>query len=257
MLSTGLVSITFRQLTPAQIVDLVCEAALDGIEWGGDIHVPHGDLQRADVVRQLTQEAGLRVAAYGSYYRLGQSEIDGLQFERVLETAVYLDAPLIRVWADTRGSATADEAYRQLIAEESRHIAHLAGQAGIVVAYEFHGGTLTDTPESARTLLEEVAHPNVKTLWQPNGDDSIDQRRQGLLGVLQWLTNVHVFQWERRPDGSTGRLPLATGEAAWRRYFDAVATTERDHCALIEFVQDDEPEQFLQDAATLKRWLST
>ena len=47
MIHTGLVSVTFRKLEPAEIVDLVKQAGLQGIEWGGDIHVPHGDIQRA------------------------------------------------------------------------------------------------------------------------------------------------------------------------------------------------------------------
>jgi hypothetical protein len=46
MIQTGLVSITFRQLSPPAIIDLVRQAGLEGIEWGGDVHVPHGDLGR-------------------------------------------------------------------------------------------------------------------------------------------------------------------------------------------------------------------
>ena len=33
MISTGLVSISFRNLTAREVVDLVVEAKLDGIEW--------------------------------------------------------------------------------------------------------------------------------------------------------------------------------------------------------------------------------
>lgn len=255
MLSTGLVSITFRQLDPAPIINLVRQAGLDAIEWGGDIHVPHSDTTRADEVRHMTEEAGLRTAAYGSYYRVGHSEDDGLSFEQELDTAIHLGAPLIRVWPGTLGSAAADDAYRQHIANESCRIAELAAQAGIAVAYEFHGGTLTDTAVSARALLEAVAHPNLKALWQPGGEDLVSARLDGLHHVLPWLTNIHVFHWARRSDGSMSRLPLAEGEAAWREYFAAISKTGRDHCAMIEFVQDNEPEQFLRDAAVLREWV--
>src|SRR6185312_7605034 len=105
MISPGLVSITFRALTPAEVIALVRQAGLRGIEWGGDIHVPHGDAGRAREVRGLTQGAGLQVAAYGSYYKAGVSEDAGLAFGRVLETAVTLGAPVIRVWAGGAGSA--------------------------------------------------------------------------------------------------------------------------------------------------------
>jgi len=70
MIFPGLVSITFRKLSPEQIIELVRKAGLSGIEWGGDIHVPHGDIARAKEVKSMTKEAGLRVAVYGSYYHL-------------------------------------------------------------------------------------------------------------------------------------------------------------------------------------------
>jgi sugar phosphate isomerase/epimerase len=89
----GLVSITFRALAPHEVVDLVVRAGLKGVEWGGDVHVPHGDEVRAKEVAALTREAGLCCCAYGSYYRLAASEGEGLAFERVLASARLLDAP--------------------------------------------------------------------------------------------------------------------------------------------------------------------
>jgi hypothetical protein len=59
-------------------------------------------------VRQQTLEAGLQIAAYGSYYRLGTGQ---LPFQSVLETAISLGAPTIRVWAGTVGSRDADSAF--------------------------------------------------------------------------------------------------------------------------------------------------
>ncbi|MFN2155934.1 MAG: sugar phosphate isomerase/epimerase, partial [Anaerolineae bacterium] len=97
MIRSGLVSITFRQLSPAEIVARAAQAGLEAIEWGGDVHVPHGDVDAARTVRRTTEEAGLQVAAYGAYYRVGHEE--PCPFADVLESAVALGAPLIRVWA--------------------------------------------------------------------------------------------------------------------------------------------------------------
>ncbi|MCU0793379.1 MAG: sugar phosphate isomerase/epimerase [Opitutaceae bacterium] len=105
MIHPGLVSITFRKLSPVEIVGLVRKAGLRGIEWGGDVHAPHGDIGRAREVRALTEDAGLKVAAYGSYYRAGWSEANGLSFKHVLDSAVELGAPTIRVWPGNKGSA--------------------------------------------------------------------------------------------------------------------------------------------------------
>lgn len=53
----------------------------------------------------LFEGAGLRVVAYGSYYHVGCQGQEGIpNFEDVLETALELGAPLIRVWAGNTGS---------------------------------------------------------------------------------------------------------------------------------------------------------
>src|SRR6187549_164575 len=93
----GLVSVTFRQLPPREIVDLARRAELGGIEWGGDVHVPAGDAGRAREVRAMTEDAGLSIVAYGSYYRAGEE--DEAAFAPVLDSACALGAPAIRIWA--------------------------------------------------------------------------------------------------------------------------------------------------------------
>lgn len=250
MLHSGLVSITFRQLSAQEILRLVAQTGLEGIEWGGDIHAPRGDLVHAREVRRMTAEAGLRTAAYGSYYRVGHE--DSGPFEAVLATAVELEAPLIRVWAGTQGADTAEAAYLDQVVEDSRRIADLAAQAKIKIAYEFHANTLTDTNEAAHKLLKAVAHENIASYWQPPRFSTLDYNLAGIAAVLPWLQHIHVFNWHI----NTGeRLPLAEAQANWLRYLRKIAPTGRDHFAMLEFVKDDDPDIFLQDAATLKHWL--
>ena len=44
-MKTGLCSVSFRKLTVEEIIAAVKDAGLDGIECGGDVHVPHGDVE--------------------------------------------------------------------------------------------------------------------------------------------------------------------------------------------------------------------
>lgn len=252
MLHPGLVSITFRKLSPAEIVALVRKAGLRGIEWGGDIHVPHGDVGRAREVAALTQEAGLRVAAYGSYYRAGWSELNGLPFKLVLDSAVELGAPTIRVWAGNKGSADAGESERWAVIEDLRRIAGLAAQVGVTISTEFHGGTLTDTNDSASQLLVEVDHPNVFTYWQPHVGEETPECVDGLRAVLPRVSNVHVFHWWPT---SADRHPLAEGAARWAEFLRELKPLSGERFAMLEFVKGDEPEAFMRDAATLAEWL--
>ncbi|MGH8777269.1 MAG: sugar phosphate isomerase/epimerase family protein [Jiangellaceae bacterium] len=251
MIRPGLVSVTFRSRPPGEVADLAAQAGLSGVEWGGDLHVPHGDTRAATTVAALTRDAGLDVAAYGSYYRVGHGEDEGDSFGAVLASAVDLGAHVIRVWAGRRGSAEADNAYRDRVVADALRIVEMAHGAGIDVAYENHRGTLTDTDRSARELLHRVDHPSSRTLWQPSVPESLSGNVARLAGVLPKLANVHVFAWS----ADRSRLPLARGRDEWRRYLATVATTGRDHWALLEFVRRDDPDQMFADALVLSELL--
>ncbi len=253
MIYPGLVSITFRDRSPENIIRMAEQAGLYALEWGGDVHVPHGDTDTAVRVRQATQAANLACCSYGSYYRAGVSEDEGLSFASVLETAETLEAPLIRIWAGRKGSEEVDEQSRQRITADCRRVGDMAAERNIRVALEFHGGTLTDTPESAARLLSETDGHNVETLWQPGAGEETGVSVASLRTILPKLANMHVFHW--RPDKS--RLPLREGKDKWAELFDVVANEapSRTRYALMEFVKDGNPEQFYEDAECLKSLL--
>jgi 3-dehydroshikimate dehydratase len=252
MLIPGLVSITFRELTPAQIIALAAEAGLRSIEWGGDVHVPHGDLTAAQRVAGLTGDAGLEVSAYGSYYRAAGQQSTGVDFESVCKTAVAVGAPIIRVWAGAVGSSQADLAVRRAVREDLQNACDKAATDGIEVSLEFHGGTLADTSEAAIRLVDEVARPNLSTYWQPpNGVETAECVR-GLQSMLRHVRNVHVFHWW--PDHEH-RLPLQTGADRWREYFRILAQDPGRRHASLEFVRNGEIDQFKKDALTLHELL--
>lgn len=258
MIRSGLVSVTFRQLVPEQVIALVAQADLCAIEWNGNVHVPHGDTAQARSVSRMTMAEGLSVSTYGSYYRaghpesaLGKSE-KPVTFEAVVETAVELGAPKIRVWAGTQGTDTANSEYHQLVLEDTQRIADIAQSAGIKIVYEYHGNTLTDTDIAAKTLLETVDHQAVGSFWQPRRTGTIENDLAGIDAVQRWLSDIHVFSWHP----TTGeRLPLEDRSNDWQMYLRQLNQIPGDRFALLEFVQDDEPDNFLRDAEVLKSWL--
>jgi sugar phosphate isomerase/epimerase len=253
MLVPGLVSITFRKLSPAEVVRAAVEAGLRGIEWGGDVHVPHGDIAAAERAAEMTRGSGMRVSAYGSYYRLGENDPD-LPFERVRDTAAALGTSTIRVWAGRTASADADEAYRQRVAEDLHRAAELSDELNQNIALEWHGNTLTDTAASAEKLLREVDRPNVGCMWQPRNDQDLSLNLTDMETALPRLMGIHVFHWE---GPNNDRRPLSEGESRWHDYFAKLidSTAGRKVFASLEFVKGDDPEQLKHDASVLIRHL--
>ncbi|MDR0731584.1 MAG: sugar phosphate isomerase/epimerase, partial [Treponema sp.] len=230
------------------IISLAKSAGLDGIEWGGDIHVPSGDTAVAAKIKAETLEAGLRVLSYGSYYKL----LKGGAFTPVLETAAALGAPLVRIWAGELPSAQADEACYTSVAAELRSVCAEAGERGIRIGLEYHRGTLTDTCESAEKLLRLADCENLSTYWQPNPDLSAAEHRREIALLLPKISSVHVFYWEK----GNVRRPLAEGENVWKEYTALLGKDGKNRNYIMEFVMDDSEENFLADAETLCRLLS-
>lgn len=250
MLYSGLVSVTFRGLEPEAIVKLAAEASLDGIEWGGDVHVPHGDMKKAAVVGRMTRMQGLRVASYGSYYHAG-CEGESLElFRQTVKTAVALGAPAIRLWAGIQGSAeTGEETYCEIVESVGR-MAEIAETEGMHLNFEYHSGTLTDSTASAIRLLSDIGKPNVGCYWQPPVGMDKQSCLKGLDNLMPWLSNLHVFQWITHD-----RCPLSEGAESWESYLEKAAELPGDRYCMLEFVKDDSIEQFQQDAAVLRTWL--
>lgn len=248
----GAVSATFKKmpLSADDVITLLRECHLQAVEWSENVHVQLGDLQGAAELGEKTTQAGLRIAAYGSYYRLGESELPARDFARTLATAKALGAPIIRVWAGTHASQEVDEKQFAALAEEAALIASLAETEHLRVAFEWHKNTLTDTNESAQRLLQVAAHPNLYCLWQPTVALTPVQRTAGIRLMSSRLLNFHVYSW---PDGKRGPL----NAAEWQYYLDAASEIGGEHCALLEFVRDDTVEQFRSDAQTLLNLLES
>ena len=239
----GLVSITYRKLSPEEIITRAVCAGLSCIEWGSDIHVPQTDILNARRVGEMTREAGLFVSSYGSYYRLGA----GQAFAPYLEVACALGAPMIRIWAGTHGSDGVDGATRAAWTEEAKAVCRMAAERGITVAFEYHHGTLTDTADSAVALVKAIDEPNCRLYWQPEFAKSQGLLLADLDKVAPWVDLCHVFTWN--PDHS--RRPLIDGTEVWREYLTRIPDWS-EKPLLLEFVPSDAPDLLTREAQALR-----
>ena len=218
----------------AQSVDAVArlaeECGLDAIEWGGDVHVPPGDTAAARRARAACDAASVRIASYGSYlFAAGPPEPS--ESVAVLDTAVALGAPNVRVWAGF-GITDGGPGYDAVVSG----LAVLAADAAardLTVGLEFHGGTPTATVAGTCALLDAVAAPNLSSYWQPpywRGPTTAGSDAREVEALGAHLSHLHVYEWA----GAEQRLALAAGTDRWTAVLGAARALGGDRIAFLE-----------------------
>ncbi|MEV8467560.1 TIM barrel protein [Fluviibacterium sp. DFM31] len=253
MIRPGLCSVTFRDLDVPALIDLAAETGVQVIEWGGDTHVPPGDLDLAAQVRALCAAKGILPASYGSYVRTGTPDARAA-FADVLATARVLGAGNIRVWAGEAKRAEAGAQVFDTAAADLAHFARSAAQDNITVSVEYHRRTLTEEAEDALALLDAAAEDNLYSYWQPVPGRGLARWLEELEMLAPHLGDLHVFHWIMTDDGQR-RRPLAEGLADWRVLFDAWSPAPRwphPRTAFLEFVRDNEIGQYHHDMHDLR-----
>jgi len=258
MIAPGLCSITFRSLTADDVIGVACRAGVEGIEWGADGHAPPGGGPTIAALGARGRDAGLEVVSYGSY--LGMAPPDGTDddaVDAVLETAVALGSPMVRIWTEFGVTPTSADAERRRVTERTAELVDRIAGHGLLTALEFHPATLTETAASATALIDALDRPGLRTHWQPDPALSPAAALGELSLVTPHLAHLHVFAWG--PEGIDDRQALVDGEPLWA---PALALADRDGAALpgrryalCEYVRGDDPEQFAADVRTLRRWL--
>ena len=246
-MKTGLCSVSFRELTVEEIIAAVKDSGLDGIEWGGDVHVPHGDVEKAKYVAKLMADAGLETLSYGTYFYPGDHDIEA--FKGIIDCAVALGTKIIRVWAGSKTLTEVSDEYRAKIIADTKTICDMAKPYGLTVAYEYHIYTLTESLESALQAYAEVDRENMKLYWQPSVFKAVDENVEALKAMLPCCCNMHMFHW----DAEYTRFALEDGADAVKAYMDLAKTNPQVSGVMLEFVKDDSIEQMKADAALLNK----
>ncbi|MBQ8649291.1 MAG: TIM barrel protein [Clostridia bacterium] len=236
----GLVSISFRNLSIEEIINLCRKNGLKNIEWGGDVHVPHGDIETAKAVFEECEQAGIKTAAYGSYYRVCPKKTVNPKWSAVVDTAAALHATVIRVWICEQGSAETDEKEFNAAVEELKEMCGIAAKKGIIVCAECHPFTLTDDYVYSVRLAKAVNLPNFKLYWQPNQFKDLQYNLSSIDAMKEYIINVHTFYWEENK-----KLSLSEGREIWQMYLKRLGNTPK--CFLFEFMPNDSPEELPEE----------
>lgn len=242
MFDIGLVSVSFRGLTPQQIASLCSECGLKIIEWGSDIHAPYEDEERLDEIVILQKEAGLTTSSYGTYFRLGVTPTEDLR--GYIKAAKRLSADILRIWCGDKNYEDMNPDERARIIFEAKKAAKIAEDAGVTLCMECHNKTYTNCLCGALELMETVDSPNFRMYWQPNQYRSLDENLEYAEKIAKYVKVIHVFNWEGK-----NKYPLADAVDVWKKYLSYFDGSQK---LLLEFMPDGLPESLRAEAEALK-----
>ena len=242
MYQTGLVSISFRKLTPKQVIDAVAAAGLKYIEWGSDVHAPCNDIARLEEIARMQKESGISCSSYGTYYHIGKEKTE--EIYDYIKAAKILGTNILRLWCGSgKPCAEFTQEEREAIYAQGRELAKIAEQENVILCMERHGWTLTEEAESALQVMQAVDSPAFRMYWQPNQYKTVEDNIASAKLLAPYVYNIHVFNWE----GDVW-YPLRGGLETWRKYLSCIPG---DHILLLEFMPDNRVESLPEEASAL------
>ncbi len=243
----GLVSISFRQHSPREILEAMKETKLSCIEWGSDVHAPFKDVKRLKALVKLQEEYGVSCCSYGTYFRLGKDDLCELEY--YANAAKILGTSTLRIWCGDRRKQLYSDRERTEFLITSEKAAQLAEKHGITLCMECHNNSYTETLDGALELMRVTSSPNFVMYWQPNQFESFETNIEYAKKISQHVKNIHVFNWQ-----GTDKYPLCAGEEVWIKYLSCF---DERKTLLLEFMPDDRIETLKAEAQSLCKIIET
>ena len=242
MNNTGLVSVSFRGLTPEQVASAAEKAGLPWVDWGRDVHAPWDNGEKLAEVCRAQKAHGLRCCSYGTYFRLTVTPMEELP--GYIRAAKTLGTDILRLWCGTKKREDCTEEERAFLMAQCREAAKIAEAEGVTLCLECHRNSYTETKEGALDVMQTVDSPAFRMYWQPNQYRTIEENIEYARLLKDYITHIHVFQWKEKL-----RFPLREGIAEWKRY---LAELPGAHMLLLEFMPDDDVASLPEEARALR-----
>lgn len=241
MYQTGLVSVSFRSLSPREVIEAAANANLKWIEWGSDVHAPCNDISRLEEIAALQKEFGIACSSYGTYFRIGVNPVEELH--DYIRAAKILGTNILRLWCGPKGSADFAPEELEPFYALCRQLASIAENAGVILCMECHGGTLTDAAAPAYALMQAVDSPAFRMYYQPSQYRSFEDNIAYAKLLSPYTYHLHVFNWE-----GDLRFPLKDAIGQWQEYLSCFSG---DRALLLEFMPDNRVESLPDEANAL------
>ena len=241
--SLGLVSVSFREHTPKEILEATRAAGLSCIEWGSDVHAPQDAPDRLREIADLQKAYGIRCSSYGTYFKFGKTAL--CELENYIRAARVLGTDVLRLWCGRKSGADMTAEERDTLIEECCEAARIAEKNGVTLCMECHQKTFTERLEDALYLMKAVHSSRFKMYWQPFREKNVDENLAYAKKIAPYAAHLHVFNWRGEE-----KLPLEGAIEDWRAYLSAFSMPRT---LLLEFMPNDSLEELAAETAALRR----
>ena len=244
-LKLGVASVTFRNKTVSEVVEIAKKTGTEFIEWGGDVHVK--TLEEAAEVKKLCDENAIKICSYGSYYRVGLC--DNEKWEEICLIASTMGASSVRVWLGDKDSEKTSQTEYTVLLEDLKNMCSVAEKYNLIICPECHDNTYNNNTDSFLKIQEELGADNFKTYFQSRYfryDYDIDRIER----TFAFIENVHVSyrdlvkeqRFRKKDKKYLGRLL----EKLIKMGFDGVV--------LVEFTKGSKEKNYVKDIKKLSKF---
>ncbi len=215
-------------------VDRIAALGFDGIEVAarpGVFTVEASPQQRADLRAHIAR-SGLElvnIACYSGGEEHGLNAADGSVraaaergIEKHLHLAADLGSPCVRVFPGGEPGHDGVRADPRRALEMSvsgiQRLATLAMDLGVTLLIENHPYSIAGSAEQTVRIVEAVARPNVRILYEPSNllvYAGRDDHHHGFDIQKLWIHHVHIKDHIRKPDGTYDAAVPGRGIMPW------------------------------------------
>ncbi len=241
----GVASVTFRNKTVPEVVEIAKKAGADYIEWGGDVHVR--SLEDAREAKKLCDENGIKICSYGSYYRVGSR--NKTEWEEICLIASETGASSVRVWLGNKDSEKTTQTEYYALLDDLKSMCSVAKKHNLTVCPECHDNTFNNNTDAFLKIREELGAENFKTYFQSRYfrfDYDIDRIER----TFDFIENVHVSYRDLVREQRFRKRD--------RNYLDRLLKKllqmKFDGVVFIEFTKGSKERHFVKDIKRLKSY---
>lgn len=242
---TGLCSISFRNLTPAEIIENMKTAGLDLVEWGSDVHAPKDNIALLKEIANLQKENEIICSSYGTYFKLGTDDLKELP--QYINAAKILGTSILRLWCGNKNSEDYSKTEIKSLFSECKEAAKIAKENDVILCMECHNKTFTNKSKAAYALMQHVNSSCFRMYWQPNQFLTENENIESAKLLAPFTVNIHVFNWKENK-----KFPLLEGTDIWKKYLKEFSGNQT---LLLEFMPDGKAESLVPESNTLKEML--